>query len=433
MPSIQVVLAGGFAALAAVCYAPVRQRYITLGVGRPAHKIVNIHGVEGLKVIPNTIQCEDLHHEKTTNMLFAACQATRDERHKWFPPLGVFTDPKAVGEGQIVRVDPETFQETVLKFNGSPGPMATHGIDILNDPEDPQILWIYIVNHLPDPERWFANPPTSKIPERAHIEIFKHTLGSDEADFVRSVRHHQITMPNDIVATTPSSFYVSNDHIYHEGIIRSWEDAGSQGIAPSTTVVFVNVTDLNTKEPSSEVSVTVALDKVHNSNGLGRGSPHHPEEICVIDASGGVLNRVKRNLGPGQSSELSIMERIQIDTSLDNPSYYEDPYATAANNASGYILPGLLNAANLMNDFPHFDRAIPSSVYHIRSNGPVHTAGKNNWEKRLIFQDNGKALRSASGAVMVPIDPAQTGGKKQAWLFVTGFGSEAMVAAKIDL
>nr|POE87617.1 serum paraoxonase/arylesterase 2 [Quercus suber] len=433
MPSTQAILGGCAAVLAALAYAPLRQRYVTLGVGRPAHKIVNIHGVDGLEIVPNTIQCEDLHLESTTNMLFAACQATREERSRWFPPLAVFTDPKAVGEGQIVRVDPTTLRETVLRFIGSPGPMVTHGIDILNDPQDPSILWIYIVNHLPDPERWFVNPPTSKAPERAQIEVFKHVLGSDEAEFVRSVRHPQITMPNDIVAITPSSFYVTNDHIYHEGIIRNWEDAGSQGIAPSTTVVFVDVTDLSAKGPNSGVSVTVALNKVHNSNGLGRGSSQQPEEISVIDASGGVLTRTKRNLGPGQSVELSIVERIQLDISLDNPSYYEDPYATAANNASGYILPGLLNAANLMTDFPDPDRSIPSAVYHVRSNGPVHSSGKNTWEKRLIFQDNGKALRSASGAIMVPIDPARTGGKKQARLFVTGFGSEAMVAAKIDL
>ena len=34
---------------------------------------------------------------------------------------------------------------------------------------------------------------------------------------------------------------------------------------------------------------------------------------------------------------------------------------------------------------------------------------------------------------MLPIDPETNGGKKQGWLFVTGFGSMAMVAAKVDL
>jgi len=42
-------------------------------------------------------------------------------------------------------------------------------------------------------------------------------------------------------------------------------------------------------------------------------------------------------------------------------------------------------------------------------------------------------LRSASAAVVVGIDPGSNGGRKQGWLFVTGFVSEAMVAVKVDL
>jgi len=433
MASIAVTLVGGLAALGGVLYSPVKQRYTTLGVGRPADKVVNIHGVDGLRYIPNTIQCEDLHHEKTTNMLFAACQATKLERSLWFPPLTVFTDPKAIGQATIVRVDPTTFKSTVLKLNGFAGGMSTHGIDILNDPTDPTLLWIYIVNHLPDPERWFVDPPTSKAIEHAHIEVFKHVLGSDEASFVRSVMHPLIKTPNDLLATSPSSFYVTNDHVYDSGALRIWEDVGTQGSAPSSTLIHVEFADIGPNDPSAGVTATVALNKIHNNNGLGRASPHQPEEINVIDASGGVLHRVKRHLDHQNKPELTVLERIQLDGTLDNPSYYEDVYATPGNNASGYILPGLANAATLAENFPHLDRPIPSLVYHVRSNGPVKFEGGTEWEKRLIFQDNGTQLRSASGAILVGIDPKTNGGKKQGWLFATGFGSEAMVAAKIDL
>lgn len=441
MASLPVILVGGLAAAGGLLFPSLRQRYVTLGVGRPASKVENIHGMEGLKVIPNTIQCEDLHHEKSTNVLFAACQATAYERSQWFPPLTVFTDPKAVAKGTIVRVDPTTFESTVLKLNNGPNEMTTHGIDILNDPDDPTLLWIFVVNHLPDPNHWFVKPPTSQAMEHARIEVFKHVLGSDEADFVRTVMHPLIITPNDLLATSPTSFYVSNDHIYTHGNIRLWEDVGTQYTAPSTTVVHVEFTnfeatpgdDVVHQNATTGVTATVALNKVHNSNGLGHASPLWPEEMNVIDASGGVLTRVKRAVNARESPGLQVLERIQLDATLDNPSWYEDLYATPANNASGYILPGLSNSAALHNDFPHLDRPIPSCVYHVRPEGSFNFEGGNSWDKRLIFQDNGTLLRSASGAVLVGIDPATNDGKKQAWLFTTGFGSHAMVAAKVDL
>jgi hypothetical protein len=435
MGTIAIAAIGGLAALGGVLYSPVKQRYTTLGLGRSADKIVNIHGVEPLKIIPNSIQCEDLHLESTTQKLFAACQETAEERALWFPSLAVFTNPTAVGRGTIIRVDPTTFDTTVLKLNGHTTGMVTHGIDLFNDPVDPSILWIFVINHLPEPDRWFHKPALSTAYETAQIDVFKHILGSDEADYIRSVRHPLIQTPNDLLATSPTSFYVSNDHAHLSGALRIWEDIAEQNTAPSTTVIHVDFGAADGQDAFANVKASIALSKIHNSNGLARSSPLHPAEITIADAAGGVLTRVRRNLAPEASRELEILERIQLDSTIDNPSYYEDIYATHSNNASGYIVPGLLMAGKLADDFPHLDRPLPSCVWHVRSNNAsVDFEGKGNvWEKRLIFADDGKKLRSASGNVLVGIDPETNGGRKQGWLFVTGFGSHSMVAAKVDL
>lgn len=58
---------------------------------------------------------------------------------------------------------------------------------------------------------------------------------------------------------------------------------------------------------------------------------------------------------------------------------------------------------------------------------------KEGWRKRVVFQDNGKAISTASTAVLVGIDPKGNGGRKQGWLFVTGPMSENVVVARIDL
>lgn len=429
-PSTLTIAIATTVLLAALLFNPLHQRLTTFGVLRG--QIKNIHGVDGLRTIAGTNMCEDLHLETTTNQLFAACQQDAEQRAQWFSPLEVWTDHTATGGGAIVRIDPVWMTATTLTLKGFDLPMVTHGIDILNDPEDTSLLWIYVVSHLPNPERWDVKPRRTDLPpEQAHIEIFTHRLGTDEAQHVRSVHHPGITMPNDIVAISPSSFYVTNDHIHHEGLKRAWEDIGTQSTAAIPNTVLVEVSKLQEKSPTAGVKVTTALRAVHNNNGLGRGSPYHPEEIIVLDASGGVVTRTAR----GKDHSLRVLERIQMDSTLDNPSYYHDPFATPSNNASGYILPGLGRGYKMAGDFPHNDRPIPSLVWHLRANGhEVDFEGKRNvWEKRLIFQDDGRGLRSASGAVMVGIDPKENEGRKQGWLFVTGFASFAAVAVKVDL
>ena len=120
------------------------------------------------------------------------------------------------------------------------------------------------------------------------------------------------------------------------------------------------------------------MHKIHNNNGLARGSLYHPEDIVVLDSSGGVLIHAKRGLDPTDTSkQLMIIERIQVDSRLDNSYCYDNPYATPANNASGYILPGLAKAAEALNDMPYLKRPNPSCVRHVKSQGPKAFNGKN--------------------------------------------------------
>lgn len=69
----------------------------------------------------------------------------------------------------------------------------------------------------------------------------------------------------------------------------------------------------------------------------------------------------------------------------------------------------------------------PMQVWYTRQNG----SGK--WENKLLFEDDSERIRTASAAVLVPIKPEGDARQKQAWLFVTGFLSESMIAVKVDL
>lgn len=310
-------------------------------------------------------------------------------------------------------------------------------MDILTDPVDSQVLHIFAVNHLPDPQYWNAQEAgRSPNKTRSQVEVFRHTLGSQTAEHVRSIRDPLIRTPNDILATSPTRFYVTNDHYYREGSMRDVEEILTQRFGGWSDTVHVEITDPTSTDPSTGTHITVALTGLHNNNGLGRSASSRPEELLIVDASGGVLTRARRSLDATKDVKLDIIEQLQYDTTLDNPSYYDDPWATPEDDASGYIIAGLTRAVDLGHDFSQPEKPIPVTVWYSRRSvgtAAVNNESHNSWQKNVIFQDDGHTIRSASSAILIGIDPKESGGKKQAWLFVTGFASAAMIATKVDL
>lgn len=69
--------------------------------------------------IEDTIHCEDVHYYEPANLVFTACEDTKDTRFKWFPGLGQLT-PHPPARGSIHVVDPK-----VRYFNYDNDVMAT--------------------------------------------------------------------------------------------------------------------------------------------------------------------------------------------------------------------------------------------------------------------------------------------------------------------
>jgi hypothetical protein len=76
------------ATVAGLLYNPIALRAKVLGATRPLSGFKNIHGEE-LRVIPNTLICEDLHLHKESGLLYTACEGSYEDRFKWFPPYVV--------------------------------------------------------------------------------------------------------------------------------------------------------------------------------------------------------------------------------------------------------------------------------------------------------------------------------------------------------
>jgi hypothetical protein len=301
-----------------------------------------------------------------------------------------------------------------LDFEDFEGPFVTHGIDVIEDPKQADAVYIFAVNHLPNPEHWLEG--AKDVPKaRSQIELFHHVLESKTVQHVRSIWHPLIETPNDIYADSPNSVYITNDHFYRAGLMRLVEDLWPS--AKWSTIIHVQLTDLNAKD-SAGLEASVAHSGLWNNNGLGHGRTD--DEIVISSAMGGKLYVSKRHA----NNTISIESTIPFDTVTDNPSFYADPYRTDADDASGYVVAGITQHVYIPKTAKDPDATNPSQVWYARPTA-------DGWEKKLLFEDDGSRIRSASAAVLVPIEPEN--GQKKAWLFVTGFLSEKMIAVKVDL
>lgn len=298
-------------------------------------------------------------------------------------------------------------------------------------------VYIYAVNHLPNPEyprqleerKQLGFGPTTELAKaRSQLEVFHHIKGSDTVKHIRSIRHLLIQTPNDVLALSPTSLLVTNDHHYRDGPMRMVEDVFSN--AEWSTIVHVKIANLSITacdEAESGITATIANTKLHNNNGLGRG--RSDDEIVIDSAASGVVHIGKLSGTKDSCPSIQIIGDVELDCVADNPSYFSDPYATSDNDASGFVVTGMSKAVDLAHTSRDPAGKDPSKTWFVKPGpGPVST-----WEKKLLFEDDSSRIRSSSSAVLVGIDPKIEGGIKKAWLFVTGIFSSNIIALKIDL
>lgn len=293
----------------------------------------------------------------------------------------------------------------------------THGIDVIADPDQSNAVYIFAVNHLPNPQYDGAE---HAFKGRSQIELFHHILDTGVARHIRSIRHPLILTPNDVYAESPSSFYVTNDHFYSHGLKRLVEDF--YPLAKWTSVVHARLDQLELADPEAGVNVTTALTGIRNSNGIGHGQDG---EMLLCSAIGGIMYRARTESG-GRS--ISILDEVRFDSTIDNPSYFVDPYRTPSDDASGYVLAGLLGAANLTRSHADPNAREGVMVWHARRKATGNGMASADWDTRLIFEDDGSNIHTGSSAVMVPTDSP-----KRARLFVTGFVSKSVVTVEVEL
>lgn len=322
----------------------------------------------------------------------------------------------------------QTKESKRLTFEGLDDPFISHGIDVIPDPEasEKEAVYILAINHVPNQAvfpRDGSSPATNpgSAPKAAsRIDVFHHVLGSDTVRYNHTIAHPLIRTPNDIYAIGPREVLVSNDHYYFEGYMRIVEDVWPG--ATWSNVIHATLTS------DGSVEANIALDHLHNPNGFGHGRTR--DEILLASATGGTVRLTKLDEGGGQT--LVVDDIIDLASTVDNPVWFSDPYADeTTGDASGFVLGGLTRALELAKGAKSPLGREGVMVWYVTPSKEGEESGK--WEKRLLWQDDGSNIRNAATAVLVGIDPKKENGKKKAWLFVTGFTSEATIAVKVDL
>ncbi|CAD0106987.1 unnamed protein product [Aureobasidium uvarum] len=429
MPGATAFLSvAALAALSAYVFPPIAHELKVVGLGRSV-PVSTIQNVGDFVRIDDTTHCEDLHYYAPANLLFTACE-DRHTRFGWFPPLGSFEPPEDGTQGSIHVVDPETMKSIRLSFVNFDKTFVTHGIDVIADPLDKKAVYIFAVNHFPNPE-FVATRREHITKAHSRIELFRHVIGSSTLKHIRTISHRLIETPNDIYAVSPNEFYVTNDHRHREGLMRELEMVAPFGWS---STIHVSITDPSASSATSGLEVTTALTGLKSNNGMGH--VHDFNEITIISAERGILYRC---FADPANKTLSVEETVNLDSTLDNPSWYHDKWASAADDKSGYVLAGLARGIDLAGHAKNPAAKDPPYVWLVQREASTSTQTSNDdkmesgWNKKLVFADDGATVRTASAAVIVGIDPKKEGGKKMGWLFVTGFMSENMIATKIDL
>ncbi|KAI4519243.1 calcium-dependent phosphotriesterase [Schizophyllum commune Loenen D] len=260
-------------------------------------RTVQPHGTEGCRLVSELQACEKIIVHEPTGLVYAACSTIAD-RKAWLPALNYYNASARSGNDYIALYDPTTDSFIKLEVVGLDDPrgLSLHGMDVVPSSEDPETLWVYLVNHRPPVES--AESPSESIAhsEDPSIEIFTTRAGSNELRHVRTVADPVVLhSPNDVAGSPDGKeFWFTNDMKDVDG----WK---------AKLYMILQVAATSVGHCHVDRGCKIALDKMPGANGIVR-LPEHA-------AKGAEEYKTKLMLGSATRPEVRILER-QVDDTL---------------------------------------------------------------------------------------------------------------------
>ncbi|KAF8893824.1 serum paraoxonase/arylesterase [Infundibulicybe gibba] len=174
------------------------------GYGRTIEPIGN----EDCRAVRGLEACEKIVLHQTTGVLYLACSTTSSRLH-WVPAGGHLNTTGKSDTDYVATYDPQTGMITrLIVANYNDRGLSLHGMDVVASTNDPDQVFIYLVNH-----RTPLHGDPQVIGADSSIEIFKAFVGGHEMVHVQTVDSPNIITPNDVVGSSDGkSFYFTNDH-----------------------------------------------------------------------------------------------------------------------------------------------------------------------------------------------------------------------------
>jgi len=250
----------------------------------------NISPYEGGKcrLIEGIEACEDIviHHQ--TGHAFMACGNKTIRSKVFYPPINLITNTTQQIRDIPYLYDINNDKLIPLELKNFPPEedFLLHGLGIYEDEKnEPNKLYVFFINHRKS---------------GSVIEIFEHTLNTNELVHLSTVKRDLITTPNDVVPVSKDEFYVTNDHSTE--FWRTFDDLARR---PWGNVVY-HSSITNTTE--------VAVDGLRYPNGIT--SNWDNSKIYVGTSSGGELLIYDRK----SNNKLHLSERLFVGQAIDNVS-----------------------------------------------------------------------------------------------------------------
>ncbi|CAG8459005.1 4454_t:CDS:2 [Ambispora gerdemannii] len=250
-------------------------------------------GSGNCRIILGPEACEDIVIHHPSGYAFMACGFATARSTQYWPPLAVYTNMSFEPRDVAWAYNINTNKASVLKIKNLPEntDLSFHGLGIYGDSTNHTKVSLFFVNHR----------RTGSV-----IEIFEHTIGTEELLHLETVKHELIHTPNDVVPVSANEFFVTNDHRHKQkGISRHFEAFAQR---PWSNVVF----------HSSASNITrIAADGIATANGIS--ASWDKSLIYVSSAARGEVIVYERR----QDNRLIESERIRLGYPLDNISIDE--------------------------------------------------------------------------------------------------------------
>ncbi|KAG9103591.1 hypothetical protein FRC06_009725 [Ceratobasidium sp. 370] len=185
------------------------------------YRTVQPRNTERCEIVEGLQACEKLVIHPS-GLVYLACASSTWSRVDWAPAMEALNASAVRAKTEqdyIATYDPRSRAVTKLDLWGFSDPrgLNVHGMDVVPDERDPDMLWVYVVNHRPplDP-----TVDASKVGADSVIEIFKARVGANWVEWVKTVGDSSVIItPNDVLgAANGEEFWFTNDHHVKVGL-----------------------------------------------------------------------------------------------------------------------------------------------------------------------------------------------------------------------